>query len=413
MARARIGKLTASFVDSAQPEDRDYELRDSELKGFVCRIRKTGHKSFGIFYRNEKNRTSRYTIGTIGNVTAVEARKIAKRLLGEIATGEDVQAEKRDKRRQATMPTLKEYIDGDFKDWVDEAGRHEFIVPRLKQAFSTLTNKRLDRITSWDIDGWRRKRRKGGIAPATTDRELAGLKKLFNLAIQQGLVEENPVIAVKLERPDNGRIRFLNQKDPGEESRLREALSARETREREAKARFNEWRVERGLKPVEHLYGYVDHLEPLVLLAMNTGCRKGELLALEWDNVDLARRQITVTAKTAKTKRRRHVKLSNEALLVLERWCPEQRRTGFVFPGPTGARMKDIKTAWTSLRQAAKLEDFTFHDLRHHFASKAVMNGADLYALSQVLGHSTSKMTERYAHLSPDHLQDVVDRASR
>jgi integrase len=153
---------------------------------------------------------------------------------------------------------------------------------------------------------------------------------------------------------------------------LRTALTDRVQRNREARARFNAWRVERGYKPVPDFAGpYTDHLQPMVLLALHTGLRRGELLALCWRDVDLPETMLTVRGSDAKTGKTRYVPLNSEAANVLRAWRPEEADQGaLVFPGHDGRRMKTITTAWRAVAKEAKLTGFNFHDLRHHAGSR-------------------------------------------
>ena len=157
---------------------------------------------------------------------------------------------------------------------------------------------------------------------------------------------------------------------------------------------------------------YTDHLAPLVLLALNTGLRRGELFQLRWQDVSIPGRRLTVRGAGAKTGQTRHVPLNSEAVCVLERWQPaEADARDHVFAGASPDEpLTDVKKAWASLMKRAKLTAFRFHDLRHTFASKLVMAGVDLNTVRELLGHSDIAMTLRYAHLAPEHKANAVER---
>ena len=169
------------------------------------------------------------------------------------------------------------------------------------------------------------------------------------------------------------------------------------------------WREQRGYEPLEASEGtYADHLQPLVLLAMNTGLRRGELFNLRWSDIDLDRAQLTVQGAGAKSGKTRHIPLSRDALKMLIAW-KDQSNGGLVFPSPTtGGKLDNINRSWRALRSGAGLEDFNFHDLRHHFASRLVMASVDLNTVRELLGHADIKMTLRYAHLAPEHKAAAV-----
>jgi len=94
----------------------------------------------------------------------------------------------------------------------------------------------------------------------------------------------------------------------------------------------------------------------------------------------------------------------------LLRAIPRRVDTPYVFANPDGTPQQYLKTTWNTAVRKAKLDDFTFHDLRHTFASTLVMNGVDIRSVQTLLGHKSMTMTMRYAHLSPNHLRDAIER---
>jgi integrase len=173
----------------------------------------------------------------------------------------------------------------------------------------------------------------------------------------------------------------------------------------------NEWRETRGrelLAPID-VY-FADYLKPIVVLALNTGLRRGELFNLSWSDVDLTKKMLTVEGSTAKSGQTRYVQLNIEAVIFLRHW-QAQSSSPLVFPSPViGGRQNNIKRSWGLLKERAGVSDFRFHDRRHTFASKMVMAGVDLYTVKELVGHSTIQMTERYAHLAPEHKANAVER---
>ena len=135
---------------------------------------------------------------------------------------------------------------------------------------------------------------------------------------------------------------------------------------------------------------------------MFTGVRRGEALSLTWDRVDRARGVIRL--ELTKTGRGREVPLSGNADAVLaRRWAPNAN--GYVL----GSRnWYSFRSAWEAALDAAGIEGFRFHDLRHTFASWLVQRGRTLKEVQEALGHQTITMTMRYSHLAPDHLRAAV-----
>ena len=147
----------------------------------------------------------------------------------------------------------------------------------------------------------------------------------------------------------------------------------------------------------------------MVLVALNTGLRRGELFSLTWDNVCFERATLTVQGETAKSGKTRHVPLNIVALHALKEWQKITSSSNLVFSNTkTGNAFSHVKKSWASLLDMANIKNFRWHDMRHHFASKLVMAGADLNIVRELLGHSDIKMTLRYAHLAPEHKANIV-----
>lgn len=148
---------------------------------------------------------------------------------------------------------------------------------------------------------------------------------------------------------------------------------------------------------------------PRVTLSLKTGMRRGELFDLEWDNVNLKTKVITVTAEIAKSRHTRHIPLGPTALKTLAAWKQQTPLSaGRVFPADDGGRLNNVNTAWRNLLKAANISSFRWHDMRHDFASKLVMKGVPLNTVRELCGHSGLDTTLRYAHLAPDHKAEAV-----
>jgi integrase len=195
-------------------------------------------------------------------------------------------------------------------------------------------------------------------------------------------------------------VRYL---DPHEALRLRDALRDRDQEMRDARVSANAWRKARKEDPLPSLPHYGDHLTPAVLLSMNTGLRRGELLALRWPAVDFKSKQLMVEGDTAKSAQTRHIDLNSEALEVLKNWRKQAPDGERIFP------YASFKTAFAALLRRAKITKFRWHDMRHHFASRLVQAGRPLNTVRELLGHGSLAMTLRYAHLAPGNKREAVD----
>ncbi|MDR3054165.1 MAG: site-specific integrase [Zoogloeaceae bacterium] len=155
------------------------------------------------------------------------------------------------------------------------------------------------------------------------------------------------------------------------------------------------------------------HLPIFIRLALNTGCRRGELLNLEWSRVDTEHKKILLEAKHTKTRKRRAVPLNDDALRTLTRikhWQTERKlNTPYVF-GYEKGKITTFKTSWKTALQRSGIENFRIHDLRHTFASWLVMEGVSVYVVKDLLGHASVTQTEIYAHLAPDQGREAVQR---
>lgn len=156
------------------------------------------------------------------------------------------------------------------------------------------------------------------------------------------------------------------------------------------------------------------HLACFIRLALNTGCRRGELLNLEWSRVDLEGRRFLLEARHSKSRRRRTVPLNDDAVRTLRCLMTWQRthelRSPWVFGWRQGQRITTFKTSWSSALRRAGIENFRIHDLRHTFASWLVMQGESLYVVKDLLGHASVTQTEIYAHLAPSVAAAAVQR---
>lgn len=317
-----------------------------------------------------------------------------------------------EERRQAKAHTLRSFIDEEYGPWAAENIRTaSATVGRLKASFAEHLDKRLGELTPWIIEKWRTARLKTGRKPATVNRDLDDLKSSLNKAVAWDLLDANPIGGVKRSRIDVARApRFLSAE---EEARLRQALDDREERIRRERDSANAWRAERGydLMPDLRRCAFADHLKPLVLLSLQTGMRRGELFYLTWQSVDFKAALLTVHGTTAKSGTTRHIPLNSEALAVLRGWQDQTgEKTGLVFAGARGEAFNNVRRSWEGVLAAAGIKGFRWHDLRHTFASKLVMAGVDLNTVRELLGHSDYKMTQRYAHLAPEHKAAAVAR---
>ncbi len=211
------------------------------------------------------------------------------------------------------------------------------------------------------------------ISRRSVDICIARLKRMFNLSADWGLIQISPAAKVRLFREDKKRVRYLTEE---EEVGLLDACSPQ--------------------------------LKRVVLFALHTGMRRGEILGLRWQDVDLKNAVAVIPAERAKGKRNRFIPLNSVAMEVLRELPQPIDRSALVFKNSQGKQWDRLRKHWEYAVFAAGLVDFRFHDLRHTYASRLVMAGIDLAVLRELLGHRDFEMTLRYAHLAPSRLKDAV-----
>ena len=392
--RAIIGAKLLT-TKAAQPSAKPFTIADTRLSGFTLRVQPSGARS----YYARWGRSGIQVIGKVGEFTPDEARERCQKILGNVAHGRPplhgIDG--------AEGLTLGQFIADTYAPWA-KAHRPRTAggtLDRIALHFSGWYGRPLTAITMEDIERWRLKRINEGITPSTVRRDLDGLSSVLTRAVKLGKLSEN--VVRRLERPRIDRTPKVRYLDPAEEKRLRIALSERDAEMRAARESANRWRLERKQDPLPPLPYFGDHLTPAVLLSMNTGTRRGELLALRWANVDMKGKQITIEGATAKAGQTRHIPLNDEALDVLKKWKEQAPAGERVIAVDTG-----FKTAWAALLERAKITKFRWHDLRHHFASRLVQAGVPLNTVRELLGHGSMAMTLRYAHLAPDQKAEAV-----
>ncbi len=207
---------------------------------------------------------------------------------------------------------------------------------------------------------------------ATVNYHLSVLSKIFSIAVDAEILEMNPCQRVKKFRLNNERMRVLSR---DEEQRLLAEL------------------------------GQSQQVRRIVILALNTGLRRGEIFNLKWFDVDFNRS--TILVQISKSGRKRLVPM-NDTVSGMLRSLP--RSSEYVFPSAiTGGPVSEVKRSFGSALRRAGIENFRFHDLRHTAATRMADAGADAFTLLRILGHSDIRMTARYTHATDAALRRAVE----
>ncbi len=407
-------KLSSRAIQALIPVKKPFEVVDTELKGFLLRVQPSGAMTYYFSYRNGQGKRLRYRIGNSEALSAAQARDQAILLSARVVAGEDIQEAKKRERQLAMLAqsqTLEGFLRHQYESWaLSQRKSGAATVNRIRSNFEHLMQRPLGDINLWVVEKWRSEALKRGKAKTTINRDVTTLKACLSKAVEWDVLDGNPLQKLKPVRTEASlRARYLTT---AEETALRSALIERDLRLREKRRNGNAWRRARHQRvlPDLSIAAFADYLQPMVLLSLNTGLRRGEVLQLKWTDVDLLQRKLVVRGDNTKSGKTRYVPLNAEALTTLEQWKNSAGTSEWVFAGLDGKRMNGIKTSGGGVLDSAAVADFRWHDLRHHFASRLVMKGVDLNTVRELLGHSDLSMTLRYAHLSPEHKADAVAR---
>ena len=215
------------------------------------------------------------------------------------------------------------------------------------------------------------------------------LSKMFNLGIDNEIIKNNPLSKIQKLREDNHKIRFLTRE---EELRLFSEI------ERTYEV------LDKNTKKIKIVQPYI-FLKPIVITALHTGMRKGEILNLKWNNIDFKYNFIELL--DTKSGKSRRIPLSNILKNILERL---EKISEYVFINPkTNKPYIDLKKSFKKVLMNANIENFRFHDLRHTVATRLVEKGIDLVVVQEILGHSKLTTTQRYAHPVPQRKLDAIN----
>ena len=362
-------RLTDANVARLAPAAREYTIWDTRHAGLGVRVRPSGHRSF-VYCRKGEGGARRNTLGPAALMSVEEARAMCL----DIETGAQSGTPER-----GVAPTFAEFVAGPGRACFDRCKPStrktmaSVVSTRLLPAVGPLPLDRIDRasVSRW-FDEYSR------TAPGGANNALKLLRQILNHAVDCGHLDTNPAKGVK-RNPRPMLTRFLSR---DEVRRLHHELD-RCTRERPSHTRQAD----------------------IIRLLLLTGCRRGEILTLRWQDVN----GDTLNLADSKTGPRR-VYLNEPARAILDR----QPRTGsvYVFPSPLDPKrpLSSGLPLWYRVRKQAGIEDVRLHDLRHTVASHAVLQGVPLPVVSRLLGHKRPSMTLRYAHVGDRETEDAAER---
>jgi len=261
----------------------------------------------------------------------------------------------------------------EYLKWAERQRSYKDKKRCIRQLIEVFGNHDVKGLNTREIEQWQSRRLKYN-KPSTVNRLLATLKHMVNKGTQWGMASDSvlkQVRNVKLLPENNRRLRFLS--------------------------------IEECQRLIECCH---KDLKPIVIVALNTGMRRGEIFNLKWEQVDLSHGFILLDV--TKNGERREIPINTTLEYLFKEMMQCYVKSKYVFAGKTGKPLTDIKKGFHTALRRAGIHDFRFHDLRHTFASQLVMAGIDITSVKELLGHKSLTMTMRYSHLSPGHKRKAV-----
>ena len=374
MPADRVERLAKRTLDALEPTDARYTVWDGELKGFGVRVEASGRKTFVVRYRADgggrRAPLRQVSLGTFGQITAEQARKMAKDALAAVRQGGDPAEDRRAKR---VAPDMGEAI----RFYLEDYGRVAKLAPTtLRDARNALTRFavpaigkiKVAELTTADV---RRLHRAtlDAASPYQANKTVRYVSKAVSLAIEAGQRDDNPCRAVK-PFPEEKRERYLSEDEAG---RFLAALD-----------RYPEQRAADALR-----------------LLLFTGARLQEVLRASCAQIDLDTGVWTKPSSHTKQKRTHRLDVAGPALDVLREMRKADPFGPLLFPGKTqDVPRADLNRPWRWAKQEADLKSIRLHDLRHSLASFMVADGVSLPVIGGTLGHTQPQTTARYAHVA-------------
>ena len=352
--------------------------RDTQCRGLVIEVRSTGGKTYYLSYRDTRGKQRMFKLANAADITPTQARQLCDKRRMQLAMGEDIAEERRTTRN---CPRVHEFFHQQYLPYVKSYKRSwdtdvSYYNTHIHNSIGEL---HMDCVGTREVIALMHTANQR-LAPSSAFRLFVLLRYMFNLAVRWRVgIKQNPTDNYTLPRTDTHRERYLSKT---ETQRLLEAINS-------------------SRNPM------LRYIIPMLLL---TGARKREVLDARWEDFDTERRFWRIPYTKAGTER--HVPLS-DAVLELLRSIPRTAKCDYVFANPrTQQPYVAIYYSWHTARTQAGLADVRLHDLRHSFASFLVNAGCSLYEVQKLLGHSSSKMTQRYSHLNQTSLLRAVSMAA-
>lgn len=377
--QCRKHNFTKTFIDSLPPHKKDAKSREAEYSdqqviGLRVLVSKNGRKFFHLRYRFQK-RKKVISIGEFPAVSVQQARQRAYEYKNQLSNGLDPLIER---NKQSNNLTFKEFAEKEYiphakenkVSWADDVSKLE---KHMYPAFGHLP---LSSISTKQLQKYQSKIKTRN-SPSTSNRHMTVLIRFFNLAVQWDFLDVNPCTNKIKKYKEPTRERYLNDDE------LKRFLSALDEADQSSVSVH------------------------VIRTLLYTGLRTGEVTKMLWENVNLTAG--TVRLLETKSGTSRTVVLNQLAKETIEKML-DFKTNDFVFPGkgPKG-HIISPRRVFLKIKEKAGIEGICAHSLRHTFASILVNSGNSLYQTQKLLGHHSSQMTQRYAHLGDKELRAATE----
>ena len=372
-------RLTDANAGRFRPGESEYTIRDTKTLGLGVRVKPSGYRTW-VYRSNAAGSPRRHSLGPVSLKTVEDARRECL----EIGLKEQISGAP-DEAVKVAVPKFRDFVEEEWK-----TARYNHLKPSTRKGVDSAIKSQLlpnfgtlplDRITRSRVNRWFDQYSRS--APGGANYTLDTLSRILNHAIVCGHIAANPTRGVR-RNPKQKMTRFLSR----EEIRRLHAVLDAHVAERPVNA------------PVADI----------IRLLLLTGCRRGEILNLQWREVGEDILEL-VDSKTGP----RTVFLSPKAKAIIER--QPRLDSSWVFPSPVNREKprsaNALDSIWKLTRKQAGIEDVRLHDLRHSVASQAVLNGVPLPVVARILGHSQVSMTLQYAHVADKEVEAAAQRVGR
>jgi integrase len=399
-------RLTQTYIESIKPADKPYWITDEVVKNLRLYVGTGGAKTWYVRYKvDKKERVHKLGVASLG-FPVTKAREQANILIANASMGKLPENAKIDSFvDDSNNISFGNFIEKYYLPWyLSHHSQNKGCQRRYSWTFlhelAFLHRYPLNNIPPVAVEDYIIQKQRTGLKNNTINRRVSNMLAALNWATKHGYNTNLSQMLREIQllpEFDDSRVRYLSN---DERARLFSVLNEGENR-----------------YPAATRWCYPHYMKALVILSLCTGIRYGNAISLIWRDIDFVNKRIYLQAASTKNRRGYHIPLNETAFNALWEWrgrCYKGNDDLLVFPSssprvPANTPMSGgIHEQWKRVLRDANINNFRWHDMRHDFASQLAMKGVDLNLIRELLGHTSTHMTARYAHLSPKHVKNAV-----